>query len=245
MTAPRSLIEAENISLSVPVPRGKPLVIVNGVSLTIEAGMSYAVVGKSGSGKTSLLSVCGLLNTNYTGSLLVGGRDVAKMKDSDLSVLRARQIGFIFQSYSLVPHLSALDNVLLSCLYAKVKRPQAIVKARSALAEVGLGDRLDARPVQLSGGEQQRVAIARALVNHPQVVMADEPTGALDTDTGLAVMETLASRVREKNISLVVVTHDVDIARHCLRHYRMEHGKIYEDSSHLARRASAAPRNEW
>ena len=232
MTVPRSiLIEARKISVKIPMPHSdRPLVVVDQVSMNVEAGVSYAIAGRSGSGKTSLLSVLGLLNSDYTGSLLVDGVDAATLSDRQLSAMRARRIGFVFQGYSLVPHLTALANVLLPCAHAGVKRSVALLRAKQVLAEVGLSDRLNAKPIHLSGGEQQRVAIARALVNQPQVIFADEPTGALDTDTGEAVMKTLMDRVSEMNIALIIVTHDPDIASLCPRRYVMERGALAEDS---------------
>jgi len=221
-----ALIEADDVCVSVARPRDKPLVVVDHAHLAIEAGRSYAIVGKSGAGKTSLLSVLGLLNAKYSGRVTVTGQDVAKLSDARLAMLRARQIGFVFQNYSLVPHLSVLANVLLPCWSAKVPRKTALAHAKQALSDVGLGDRLGAKPMQLSGGEQQRVAIARAMVNQPQVVMADEPTGALDTDTGAAVMTLLMDRVKNNNIALLVVTHDTDISSLCGTKYVMARGRL-------------------
>lgn len=221
-----AVIEAREITVTVPIPHRDPLVVVHRATISIDAGTSHAITGKSGSGKTSLLSVLGLLTTGHAGSLLIDGRDTATLSDRKAARLRARQIGFVFQSYSLIPHLTALENVLLPCTHAKVRHSAALAKAKEALAEVDLADRTGARPVQLSGGEQQRVAIARALVNDPQVLMADEPTGALDTDTGLAVMDTLMHRVRDRSIALVVVTHDPDVAACCGRQHTMDRGHL-------------------
>ncbi|MCL1842126.1 MAG: ABC transporter ATP-binding protein [Propionibacteriaceae bacterium] len=235
------IVDADDISVAVPLPHREPLVVVNRVSMQIESGYSYSIVGKSGSGKTSLLSVLGLLNAEYTGRLQVDGRDAAALSDREASRLRASLIGFVFQTYSLVPHLNALDNVMLPCMHAGVRRSEATDRARQALAGVGLGDRLDAKPGQLSGGEQQRVAIARAIVNQPQVVMADEPTGALDTDTGIAVMDILMAMVQQAGLALVIVTHDPEIARLCSRHYVMDHGHVRAGDLEAAGPEVAAP----
>ena len=226
-TEPRSLLEAQSISVDVVVPRAeKPLRVVDRASLSIWPGVSYAISGRSGSGKTSLLSVLGLLNTNYGGSLRVDGVDVSGLPDRDLAVLRARSFGFVFQNYSLVPHLTALANVVLPCAYARLGRVAALANARQSLSDVGLAGKMAAKPVQLSGGEQQRVAIARAMAAHPRVVLADEPTGALDTETGEAVMRALLERVGESGTALVVVTHDSDVAAHCQQQYVMERGTL-------------------
>ncbi|MCL2785517.1 MAG: ABC transporter ATP-binding protein [Propionibacteriaceae bacterium] len=234
------LIDASGISMKVPLPGRESLQVVDQVDLRIEAGQSYSIVGRSGSGKTSLLSILGLLNADYSGSLLMSGVDVSSLTDRRLSVLRAKQIGFVFQSYSLIPHLTALDNVLLPCVHAGLRRREGLARARQALDEVGLGDRLSAKPAQLSGGEQQRVAIARAIVNHPQVVMADEPTGALDTDTGDSVIEILMERVPQNKIALIIVTHDADVAGLCSQHYFMQRGQLSKMGS-LAHSDHVAP----
>jgi len=224
-----TLIDAYGVTVDVKLARGQMLRVVDDASISVGAGQSYSVSGRSGSGKTSLLSVLGVLNSDYTGHLKIMGADAASLADKELSLLRARHLGFVFQSYSLVPHLTALDNVALPCTHARVKRSVALSWAKQALADVGLAGHFSAKPVQLSGGEQQRVAIARAIVNHPRVVLADEPTGALDTDTGAAVIDLLTARVMERDIALVVVTHDPDIARLCANHYQMDHGRLREE----------------
>jgi len=222
------LLEASDVCVTVPVPHGAALEVVKDVGIRIEAGVSCSIQGKSGSGKTSLLSVLGLLNTSYRGSLRFHGDEVHSLPDRRLSFMRARHVGFVFQTYSLVPHLNALDNVMLPALHARCSRSKAASRARLALTSVGLGSRAAARPSQLSGGEQQRVAIARAIVNHPSVVMADEPTGALDTATAEDVMRILMDSVNDEGIALVMVTHDEDIAALCDRHYTMTGGHLAE-----------------
>jgi len=230
-TEPTGLIDARAVSVAVKVPHQEaPLMVVDKVSLTVQPGISYAVLGRSGSGKTSLLSVLGLLNADYTGELFVDGVDAATLSDRALAKLRASSLGFVFQSYSLIPHLNALANVLVPCTAAGLRRSVALNQAKQALTDVGLGDRLAAMPVQLSGGEQQRVAIARAMVNNPRVIMADEPTGALDIDTGASVMGLLIERVKQTGVALVVVTHDKQVAGLCDQHYIMDRGGLAKDA---------------
>lgn len=199
-----------------PLPGGETLEVVKGVDCEIEAGRTYAIVGKSGSGKTSLLSVLGLLNSGYTGDLTIEGRNAQSLNDAEKAAIRNRLLGFVFQSYSLIPHLNAAENVALPLRYSTNWTQRTVMaRALESLTAVGLPARSKASPRHLSGGEQQRVAIARALANKPRIVLADEPTGALDEDTGASIIALLIDRVREENASLIIVTHDVEIANQC------------------------------
>ena len=225
------VLRAEGITVRVPLPGGGSLTAVDSVSFQVEAGDAVAIVGRSGSGKTSLLSVVALLTTAYTGALWHAGKDVSTWPDAARSRWRAQHVGVVFQSFSLIQHLTARDNVALAARYGLGLRPGAAARtALDALGAVGLADRWAALPRHLSGGEQQRVAVARALVNEPSVILADEPTGSLDVDTGDAVMQQLLQRVREQSCALILVTHDADRAAQCGRVLRMERGAVQEES---------------
>ena len=211
---------------------------LRGVSLTIRAGDYLAVTGPSGSGKSTLMHVLGALDRPTSGTVRIGGHDVAKLGDSALAELRNRTIGFVFQSFQLLGRTSAQDNVGLPLLYRGARRSERRRLAAEALERVGLAHRMDHRPNQLSGGEQQRVAIARALVGQPKVVFADEPTGNLDTRNGEEVMALLDGLNRDSGVAIVLVTHEPDIAAHARRQIQIRDGVIAFDSSAFD---SAAP----
>ena len=185
---------------------------LRGVSLTIRPGDSLAIVGPSGSGKSTMLNLLGALDRPSTGSMLFGGRDVNDLSDVDLARLRNEQIGFVFQSFHLLSRASALDNVALPLVYRGVGRRERRQRALAALEAVGLADRVDHRPNELSGGQQQRVAIARAMVTEADMLLADEPTGNLDSRTGTEVLELLTDLQADRGAALVVITHDPQVA---------------------------------
>jgi len=196
------------------------------VSLTIEQGEFVAVMGRSGSGKTTLLNLLGCMDRPTSGRYLLAGEDVGKMSDSQRSAVRLRRIGFVFQTYNLLPGMSALDNVLLPTVYSGL--PNALQAARQALARVDLEGRERHRPSQLSGGQQQRVAVARALVNNPSLLLADEPTGNLDSRTGQAVLA-LFQDLNRDGITVILVTHDEQVAQHSRRIVQTRDGRVESD----------------
>jgi putative ABC transport system ATP-binding protein len=199
---------------------------LRGVSLRVDPGEYLAVVGPSGSGKSTLMHLLGCLDRPTAGVLRVGGRDVATLADGEMAALRNRTIGFVFQSFQLLGRTSALDNVALPLVYRGLRRAERRDRAAAALTAVGLGHRLAHRPGQLSGGEQQRVAIARALVGEPDLLLADEPTGNLDTRSGSEIMAILDALVRDRGVAVVVVTHDPEVAALAGRRVRVRDGLL-------------------
>ena len=226
---PEDLVELDSISASITLGNGEVLYTVKDATLRMRRGISYAIVGKSGSGKTSLVSIIGLLNRKYSGTYLLDGVDVSALNDRARSKLRSRKLGFVFQNYSLIQHLTVRENIELAMHYSsKTKRfAKSCDPALDVLEMVGLADRHKEFPNRLSGGEQQRVAIARALVVEPELLICDEPTGALDTETSTSIMDLLLRLVKERSISLALVTHDPDIAALCDVSFRMNNGEIF------------------
>lgn len=201
----------------------RELVVLNGVSLSVEKGEMVAIMGASGSGKTTLLNIIGCLDQPTSGTYYLDGREVSRLSSGELAKVRGQKIGFIFQTFNLLPYLSALANVELGQRYAGKDNVRV---AKESLEKVGLGDRAKHRPSELSGGEQQRVAIARVLAKDPPVILADEPTGNLDSRTGKEIINVLTSLHDEKGITLVMITHDISVASQCQRIIRIKDGLI-------------------
>lgn len=202
------------------------LEVLHGVNLNVEQGEMVAIMGASGSGKSTLLNMIGLLDRPTSGSYILDGKEVSKLNAGEQAKVRAQKIGFIFQSFNLIPYLSALSNVELGQKYAGKVNTQA---AKDALSRLGLADRIKHKPNELSGGEQQRVAVARALAKNPPIILADEPTGNLDSKSSKEIMTILANLHTEQNLTLVMITHDPNIAHYCQRIVHIQDGQILKE----------------
>lgn len=201
---------------------------LEGVSLKIYKNEYVAIMGPSGSGKSTLMNILGCLDTPTSGKYVLNGTDVSKMEDDQLAEIRNREIGFVFQTFNLLPRYTALENVMLPLVYAGVSKPDRIISGTKSLTNVGLNDRMEHRPNELSGGQRQRVAVARALVNNPAIILADEPTGNLDSKTSIDIMNLFEDIYKQGN-TIIVVTHEEDIARHARRIVRLRDGLIESD----------------
>jgi predicted ABC-type transport system involved in lysophospholipase L1 biosynthesis ATPase subunit len=224
-----SLLEVSNVTRQYRIPGHSPIRILDGVSFNVESGEHIAIVGRSGAGKTTLLNILGGLDTPTSGDVKIGGVSLFKGFGAARrrNVLRATKIGFVFQSYHLMPELDIVENVMLPTMTGAAKFPDARKRAKSLLSKVGLGNRLDHLPAELSGGEQQRVALARALICQPEIIFADEPTGNLDSSTGAEIMK-LLFEVNESPLALVMVTHSREAAEMCDRTLHLSDGVITE-----------------
>jgi len=228
---PRPLIEICDLDRTYCRPDGSVLVAaLRGLNLTIPRGQYVSVMGQSGSGKSTLMNIIGCLDRPTKGAYLFESEDVAQLDDTALSAIRGRRIGFIFQSFNLIPELTVVENVEVPLFYRGVPRAERHATARAVLDRVELSDRLSHRPNQLSGGQQQRVAIARALVGDPSLLLADEPTGNLDTTTGDTIMA-LLDELHNEGRTIMMVTHDDEMAKRCQRIVRLQDGEIESDSA--------------
>jgi putative ABC transport system ATP-binding protein len=228
-----TILEAHDLRKTYHLGRQNDLAALRGVDFSVEAGEMVAIMGRSGSGKSTLMHILGLLhapdlNDGARPKLLFEGRDTVELSDRERTRIRARRMGFVFQEFNLVPTLTALENVMLATDYAGVRGAEAKAAALESLDLVGLADRAGHRPAELSGGEQQRVAIARALVNRPTLILADEPTGNLDSDRAAEVMATLRRFNREHGQTFVIVTHDAEVGAACDRVVRMRDGVVQD-----------------
>ena len=219
------VVETEDLTMTYKI-KDHEVVALNKVNLKIERGDFIAIMGPSGSGKTTLINIIGGLDRPTTGKIILDGNDLNEMNETALTQLRCRKIGFVFQSYNLIPILTALENVELPTVAAKLSGDEGRSRALNILKQVGLEDRLHHRPLELSGGEQQRVAVARALVNSPSIVLADEPTGNLDSETGLQLINLIRKLNRESGVTFIICTHDQLVAQHANRIIRINDGKL-------------------
>ena len=215
---------------------GETVLALAGVDLSIGRNEYVALIGPSGSGKSTLMNILGCLDSPTEGRYILNGRDTSSLRDDELATVRNREIGFVFQSFHLLPRQTALQNVMQPLMYRPMSAAERRGRAESALAGVGLGDRLDHRPNQLSGGQRQRVAVARALVGEPSILLADEPTGNLDSRTSAEIMA-LVDALHSSGQTVIVVTPEPDIAAHCRRTVRVFDGRIVEDQINTARAA--------
>ncbi len=205
--------------------------VLKGIDLTIEKNEYVALMGPSGSGKSTLMNLLGCLDTPTAGTYILNDQNVSTLSDNELADIRNKEIGFVFQTFNLLPRQTALDNTALPLVYAGLNKPSRHEKAAVVLDQVGLGDRMDHRPNQLSGGQRQRVAVARALVNDPALILADEPTGNLDSKTSVEIMN-LFNEIHARGNTIVLVTHEEDIAQHAERIIRLRDGMIESDTKH-------------
>jgi putative ABC transport system ATP-binding protein len=218
---------------------GEVVHAVNGVSLSIERGEFVAIMGTSGSGKSTFMNMIGCLDIPTAGTLMLDGVDTKSLSNDELAAIRNQKIGFVFQQFNLLARTSALDNVAVPLIYAGIGRAERLRLAEEKLIAMGLGDRLQNSPAKLSGGQQQRVAIARALVTNPLMLLADEPTGALDTQTSMDIMAVFQS-LNDQGITVILVTHEPDIAEYAARNILFRDGKVIDDKSVKSRRRVAA-----
>ena len=229
--APAPVIEATDVTRVYEMEGGARVEALRGVSLTVADGEFVSIVGPSGSGKSTLLHLFGALDRPTSGVVRIGGRDITELSDPELAQLRNAEVGFVFQQFQLLARTPALHNVALPLVYRGTPRTERHERARAALEQVGLDHRLDHKPQQLSGGEQQRVAIARALVTEPRLILADEPTGNLDSVIGDEIMGLLADLNARRGVALVVITHDREVAGLAPRRIRIRDGRLAEEAT--------------
>ncbi len=228
-----SLIKITNIKRDFPL--GNEIVyVLKGIDLEIKKGEYVALMGPSGSGKSTLMNILGCLDTPTSGTYILNGKHVSEMQDDELAGIRNKEIGFVFQTFNLMPRTTALDNVALPMVYAGFSKSERVARATEVLKQVGLDDRMDHKPNQLSGGQRQRVAVARALVNKPSIILADEPTGNLDSKTSVEIMN-LFNEIHTNGNTVILVTHEEDIAAYAHRIIRLRDGIIESDTlnSHI------------
>ncbi|HZW77968.1 MAG TPA: ABC transporter ATP-binding protein [Flavobacteriaceae bacterium] len=226
-----SVIKLRNITRNFPL--GNEVVkVLKGIDLDINRGEYVALMGPSGSGKSTLMNLLGCLDTPTSGTYELNGKNVSNMTDDELAEIRNKEIGFVFQTFNLLPRTTALENVALPMIYAGASKKDRLARAEEVLKSVGLGDRMDHKPNQLSGGQRQRVAVGRALVNNPSIILADEPTGNLDSKTSVEIMN-LFNKIHAAGNTVILVTHEEDIAANAHRIIRLRDGIIESDEANL------------
>ncbi len=224
----KPIIDIKGITRDFPLG-DETIHVLKGIDLLINKGEYVALMGPSGSGKSTLMNILGCLDTPTSGSYILNGKQVSEMHDDELAEIRNKEIGFVFQTFNLMPRTTALDNVALPMVYAGFPKSERDARATEVLTQVGLDDRMDHKPNQLSGGQRQRVAVARALVNRPAMILADEPTGNLDSKTSVEIMK-LFGEIHANGNTVVLVTHEEDIAEHAHRIIRLRDGLIESDT---------------
>jgi putative ABC transport system ATP-binding protein len=239
--AAAALIEITGITKEYVTPGGVDVPVLHGIDLVIRGGEFVAIMGQSGSGKSTLMNILGCLDTPTTGRYELAGRDVSGFRDAQLAAVRNKTIGFVFQGFNLLKRMTTLDNVALPLAYAGVSKREARRRGHAKLEQTGLGELAERLPNQLSGGQQQRVAIARALVMEPALVLADEPTGNLDTHTSKEIMDVFARLNREQGMTVILVTHEADIAARAVRLVRLKDGVITYDGPVAGGLRASAP----
>jgi putative ABC transport system ATP-binding protein len=221
----KTIIKATQLKKTYAMSKSNTVQALRGLDIEIQEGDFTAIVGPSGCGKSTLLHMLGLLDTPDEGTLVIDGIDTSKMKEHQAHLIRAKKIGFVFQGFNLIPALTALENVMLAGKYGGIKSNERKARAEKLLTTMGLGDRMHHRPNELSGGQQQRVALARALMNNPSIILADEPTGELDSDTSLEIINILRKLNQEQNQTFVIVTHNDEVARACKKIVHLKDGR--------------------
>jgi putative ABC transport system ATP-binding protein len=227
------LIRTENISRIYKIGEVE-IPALKSVTISIRKNEYVALIGSSGSGKSTLMNILGCLDTPNSGKYILNGKNVSDLTDNELAGIRNKEIGFVFQTFNLIPRMTALENVALPLVYAGVAKAERLERAKRVLTDVGLADRMDHKPNELSGGQRQRVAIARALVNHPSIILADEPTGNLDSKTSYEIMD-LFEDLYKKGNTIIIVTHEPDIANHSKRIIRLRDGLVESDEMNISK----------
>jgi putative ABC transport system ATP-binding protein len=227
----KTLIELKNVWKTYQVGN-VPLDVLKGINLQINKGEFVAILGPSGSGKSTLMNQIGILDTPTKGAVYLESKDISLFEESELAQIRGRKIGFVFQQFNLIPTLTALENVMLPTIFQGVPEAERIKRATALLTQVGLGDRIDHKPTELSGGQQQRVAIARALVNDPEIILADEPTGNLDSTSGKQVMDMLTMFHHKDKKTIILITHDTHLVKFSSKTVVIKDGEVVRVTTH-------------